>query len=941
MKISYKWALAVVPFLFMACDDKLNEPEINIATSGDDVQFSVAKAPESRTVYQDQWDEVTSQAIYWGNYIDGKDEFINIYCPNTARGFAKYKVNLKEGESSSVAGTVVKTAEAGIQWGNPAEPHTFYAFYPADKAGTTLSGGNTIRATVETGQSPLSYKMKTNSDGFDKLESLTSFNTYNSTEYKDNSVTNNVAKTLYGMPDMDAAVMVARRTMTADEFGQPVPLQFNVLADVLDITLNGPITPNTLGGNANPEAGTEGIAADFIQIQAVTIEVVNVVAGVDVQDYEIDDSTPISGSFDLNMSEDAAGTTAMVSNVSGNASVQLQTSMTEGNGVYYPTLFVRGTTGNDLDHLRLRAFLIPGQITSNTLSKLRIHLQTNCGEFYQMLNDDPNFASGKLYPVKLGYFETRGYDFDLAAWVGQLDPDIYISELSIPGAWHAANSDFQGTADLQTMYNHGVRAFEVHTKNGTTLMKYGDFNSEFDLATATENFEEPFINYSGSSYSASNVTNPTVSGTGTTETGETWTVNGQSYNCRRIVTATCTVTETRDELSYIVPKFWLRLYRTTDKNETEPLSTAIINLAKIMNPDGLMFVEFGADGANGITANYRTGKATEMTRSKDDQSVKVYQYGNRTYNYIPPTYSYEWSEVYELDEKSFDGSGIFTDDDTWTSTGVTKNLEPNGKITLRNYEAWSIAVRSCLERLSTETNTSTGKPVLYSGNLDANTTIRMVQGMVIAKVNTNDATNEYPYLWGQNTPALFSRWIGGSAGTPLTINLQWKAPVAPYGATGEPSTYLRWCFTEADNVSDLLSDNALQKRKDAIIKMNEVAAANYAGHLHRTFYESSIGGYLNKSSSAANAQELAKEMNPFLLGRITSPTRQACPLGLVFMNYVVPPAGQEDTYRSAELIRAIINNNRAFLLNREGGEVPAVQDNTNSHFSNSPGNPLK
>lgn len=938
MNASYKWVIAAMPLLFMACEDKLNAPDdVTIATSGDDVQFSVAQAPKSRTIYQDNWEEKTSQEIYWGNYIDSKDEFINIYCPNTARGFAKYKVNLS-GANSSVAGTVVKTAEAGIQWGDPGVPHTFYAFYPADKAGTSLSGGNTIRATVETGQSPLSYKMKTNADGFDKLQSLASFNSYNSTEYKDNSVTNNVAKTLYGMPDMDAAVMVARRTMTVDQFGQPVPLQFNVLADVLDITLNGPITPNTLGGNANPEAGTEGIAADFIQIQAVTIEVVNVVPGVDVQEYEIDDSTPISGSFDLNMSEDVAGTAAMVSNVSGNASVQLQTSMTEGNGVYYPTLFVRGTTGNDLDHLRLRAFLIPGQITSNTLSKLRIHLQTNCGEFYQMLNDDPNFASGKLYPVKLGYFETRGYDFDLAAWIGQLDPDIYISELSIPGAWHAANSDFQGTADLQTMYNHGVRAFEVHTKNGSTLMKYGDFNSEFDLATATEDFEEPFINYSGSSYSVSNVTNPTVSGTGSVESSIlSWTVNGQSYNRRRKVTGTCTVTETRDELSYIVPKFWLRLYRTTDKNETEPLSTAIINLAKIMNPDGLMFVELGADGETGITANYRTGKATEMTRSKDGQSVSGYQYGNK-----PAFQDIEWSEVYEWDEKSLDGSKIFTDADTWTSTGVTKDLEPNGKIALGGREAWSIAVRSCLERLSRETNTSTGKPVLYSGNLDANTTIRMVQGMVIAKVNTNDATNEYPYLWGQNTPALFSRWIQGSAGTPMTINLQWKAPVAPYGAgTDEPSTYLRWCFTEADNVSGLLGNDALKLRKDAIIKMNEVAAANYAGHLHRTFYESSIGGYLNGSSSAANAQALAVEMNPFLLGRITSPTRQACPLGLVFMNYVVPPSGQEDTYRSAELIRAIINNNRAFILNREGGEVPAVQDNTNSHFSNNPNNPLK
>lgn len=936
MNASYKWVIAAMPLLFMACEDKLNAPDdVTIATSGDDVQFSVAEAPKSRTIYQDNWEEKTSQEIYWGNYVDGKDEFINIYCPNTARGFAKYKVNLN-GANSSVAGTVVKTAETGIQWGDPTVPHTFYAFYPADKAGTSLSGGNTIRATVETGQSPQSYKMKPNADAFDKLENLTSFNSYNSTEYKNNSVTNTVAKTLYGMPDMDAAVMVARRTMTVDQFGQPVPLQFNVLADVLDITLNGPITPNTLGGNANPEAGTEGIAADFIQIQAVTIEVVNVVANKDVQDYEIDDSTPISGSFDLNMSEDVAGTTAMVSNVSGNASVQLQTSMTEGNGVYYPSLFVRGTTANDLDHMRLRAFLIPGQITSNTLSKLRIHLQTNCGDFYQMLNDDPNFASGKLYPVKLGYFETRGYDFDLASWVGQLDPDIYVSELSIPGAWHSANSAFQGSADLQTMYNHGIRAFEVHTKNGTELMKYGDFNSPFDLSTATENFEQPFTYYSASSYSISNVTD--ISGSGNGESADK-TVNGNSYNRRRRVSGVGTVTETKDELSYVVPKFWLRLYRTTDSNQTEPLSTAIINLAKIMNPDGLMFVELGMDGESGITANYRTGTATEMARSKGGQTVSGYQYGTRSLSW--GGYTYTWSEDYEWDEIKKD-SKIFTDADTWSPTGTTQTLEPNGKITLGSHEAWAIAVRSCLERLSTETNSATGKSVLYSGNLDANTTIRMVQGTVIAKVNTNGDANEYPYLWGQNTPALFSRWIGGSAGEPMTINLQWKAPVAPYGAgTEEPSTYLRWCFTEADNVTGLLGSNALQLRKDAIVKMNEVAAANYAGHLHRTFYESSIGGYLNEDESATGAQALAVEMNPFLLGRITSPTRQACPLGLVFMNYVVPPTGQEDTYRSAELIRAIINNNRAFLLNRAGGDIPAVQDNTNSYFSNNPNNPLK
>ena len=57
------------------------------------------------------------------------------------------------------------------------------------------------------------------------------------------------------------------------------------------------------------------------------------------------------------------------------------------------------------------------------------------------------------------------------------------------------------------------------------------------------------------------------------------------------------------------------------------------------------------------------------------------------------------------------------------------------------------------------------------------------------------------------------------------------------------------------------------------------------------------------------------------------------------MNYAIPPTGEEDKYKSADLIRAIINNNAAFMLNRASGNsaTPSsnVQDNTNSSFSNS------
>lgn len=922
MNAKCKLAIAVVvPFVLIGCNDDINLPEGPVATSGDEVQFQAARTPQSRTMYTNEWDETKPQEIYWGNYVDGKDEYINIYCPDTDRGFARYKVDLQE-QPSNVAGSIVRMGDVGVQWGDPAVPHTFYAFYPADKAGTTLDNQNTIRATVGTGQSPQVYKRKV-SDGYQNIES---FKAYNETQYSSGAVTSATPQVLYGMPDMDAAVMVARRTMSVEEFGQPVPLQFNVLADVLDITLNGPVTPNTLGGNSDKTP------RDFIQIQGITIEVVDLdtpdATPSDPSTYDIDDSLPISGSFDLNMSAEAVGTDKMVTNVSGNPTVLLQTSMSENNSVYYPTLFVRGesTAPSDLDRLRLRAFLIPGQITGKNMNKLRVHLQTNCGEFYQMLKaDEANFVSGKIYPVKFGYFLSRGSDFKLEGWIEQLDPNIYISELSIPGAWHAANPLFQSTTDLRQMYEAGIRAFEVHTRNGNTPMKYGQFGVPFDINNETENFKYPFIRKGSDEvkyeYSDLQLDESTASNID-------YTIG--SLNGTRTVQGTATVIRsTSVGYEYIVPKFWLRLFRTQDSDNTgTPLSTAIINLSEIMNEKGLMFLEFGMDGERDDVPAipYRSGAEVFDTRTLTNVSITVTERCTR------PNVFGSWTPTGEYTKYEINGQADFS---TVAAATVTSAL-PDGTIQLTAKEAWAIAVRSCFERLASEVNSKTGKPILYSGDLTANTTISDVQGQIVAKINTNDDENEARYLWGDDSPALFSRWMADSGEKPLTINLKWNSPVAPYGADGLPDSDLRWCFTELDNIDQV----GMDKRKLALVNMNKVAASNYAGGLHRTFYESSIGGFTEGSASDASCQAAARELNPYMLSRITDPTRVAVPLGLVFMNYVIAP--DEDTYKSAELIRAIINNNQAFLLNRRGQQAaPEVEKNVNSHFTNNTKNPLK
>ena len=978
MKIYCKWAFALMPLLLVGCKDEIDQPQGPVANSGDDVQFMIAADAQSRTVYSEPWAETGTNDIYWGNYVTTEKEYVNIYCPdNPSRGFARYEITARtEGDMSSAA-SISKTTTVGVQWGESGKPYTFYAFYPADKASTTLENGNTIRATVETGQNARSYKVRENTSTAAPTE-LSSLSQYYTDEWKDysaaNKYVNSPAKTIFGMPDMRAAVMVANTTMPADKFGEDVPLDFKVLADVIDITLNGPVTPNTLGGNASGEEA--GKQREYIRIQTVSLEVVNTTGNdingdpitdkTEIKNLPIDNDAHISGSFDLDMSKVPAITAAVasggdaqaavaaaVTNVSGPASVQLQLGTSDGSAVSYPVLFTRpggnvpaGQTAdvNELDHLRLRAFIVPGQINSTNMNKLRVHIQTDCGDYYQMLEKDTQFVTGQIYPVKLGYFRQEGAEFDYSRWIGQLDPNIYITELSIPGAWHAANALFQGSGvTMQQMYHAGARAFEVHAKNGTELVDPKNFNnSNFNPLSTTENFADYFPGgtMSEERYATDiNITNR-----------ESWentsiSINGKNYNRRRPVTATATVTWlVPDDNTYqlLVPKFALRLYRSAAGDSSDPISTAIIDLATNLRKDGLMFIEIGHEGSADIqNVPYRGRVFNGKKYVRANITISGYEGGTVDITHWTPSASGQYS--WNLDAVDF--TGIAPADGLADGKAIDNR---SGTFTLTGKQAWAIAVRSCLERLQSVENSNTGKPVLYSGPLTRFTTIKDVQGQVIAKVNTNGATdndesptlaaNETTYLWGSNTPALFSRWMDGSGSKPMTINLGWKQPVGPYNNSGQPDTPLRWCFTELDNIG-----SSLTTREEALKEMNTIAATNYGNRLHRTFYESSLGGFLNGSASEANCQAVATGLNPIALSLITNPTRHAVPLGLVFMNYVIPPTGQEDTYKSAELIKAIINNNRAFLLRRAGDDDTDtdVKQQTNSNYTGNPKNPLK
>lgn len=860
MKKFYKFSIVGAMLLSVSCSEKDELMEyVPAAGQGDEVEFKFDDPRRSRTMYQDDWDATTTQDLYWGNYLDilGKDQ-VKIFCYQAARQIATYEVTA-QAENSNVAESIAKTGAYGIQWGKEGVDHNFYAFYPASAAGDAFVGsdGNVIRATVGTGQSPVTYKA---------IIAGTTYTNNALQNVNDNKTASvdNVA-TIYGQPDMSAAIMVAKTTVsgTPDEssqsgYGYPVPLHFNVLADVIDITVNGPVIPNTLGGN-EAEA-----ARDYIQINSVTIE-------------SIDGKTPISGDFDLDMA------TGKASNVSGNTTIQLQTAQVTTSSTLRPTLYARVDTestpsSDQLDHLRLRAFLIPGQITN--LNQLRIRISTDCGEYTQDLGNS-EMVTGKIHPIKMGYFKQRGTEFDFTQWMSQIDPNIYVSELSLPGTWHSTASDFQGSSynNFQTQYEAGVRAFELHARNTASYsnVTYGTFSDVSD----------PVTNVTSSNGSASTTGNTTTSGSGWGQTTR--------YEWQRTVTYTKTVetTQTAPVTDYTLTHSLLNYQNSND------LASALPGVQALIKGSAFAVFEIGMEGQASISV---PESMTRTTTQVSTATVTQTGWGSSRTNSNNVT----WNTVTAP-----------TDDQYGTPT--TSTSEKASETTIPAGQAWAMAVSYVVNNLAEQ-------GVVYKDRITANTTINDVAGKIIIKVNTNNDDNEKSG-WTTNTPALFSRWEAGSEKTPLTVGLNWGQP-ASTTLTDNP---MRWCYTELDNIG-----SSLDGRKSAVDDMNKLSVENYNTGNHDTWYECQIGGYLNGSISASNCQAVAKEMNPYLIQILSNPNREACPLGLIYMNYAL-----DDTYSGPELIRTIINNNSAFMLNRASSSTTSASDKTNSSVSVASGNALK
>lgn len=393
-------------------EEKIAEVQ-NPVKSGDEIEFGSSlpeEGVESRTIYGTPDPVKRTFPVYWE---DGDE--IAIYCPQASMPtsqLARYRISAPTTEPySSTATAVTRIGDAGLQWGSE-DLHKFYAFYPS-------SG---VKGTESTGFFDLEIPVNQDVNKF----------------YKDKD--GNWQADI----DTELALMYAYRGQKKSntEVGTNIDLHFKPLSTILEIVVQGP-------ENAN---------------EALTLTNINV---------ETTDGTPIVGQFHAQITPGSdtdeaytEGSTVTFSTKTEDKVVNnlsIECSWKEGNETKFVTL-------GQGQKLYVKAFMLP---TKDVDSKnIKITVSTTKGAVHKTLvaADGTSFtiAQHKVNRVTLPALKT---DFETAYWMNSLDPNIYLTELSIPGSKMTAESPVYGTSkadafqatSIEQQYKDGVRAFILQT----------------------------------------------------------------------------------------------------------------------------------------------------------------------------------------------------------------------------------------------------------------------------------------------------------------------------------------------------------------------------------------------------------------------------------------------------------------------------------------------
>ena len=432
-KIVYYSLCAVALAALSSCQEDIVEEAVIPAQTGDEITFgSELDEQLTKTIYGPLSADKTRYPVKWE---DG--DHISIYCPEAAQTkIVKYKITPNPSNpSTSSAVTKVNPDEAGLQWGD-APTHHFSAFYPGDRILGSVEGK--LRAEIPVRQEPVRWEKEKNTAG---------------------------GTTYTGVANTDYAFMWAYGKHDKSNGGD-VALTFKPWVTILDVEINGPA-----------KAG-ESIKMSSVQIRSLSGETLNGEFLLDFNPVEDNESN-------YPTYEESGNPNATRSQIS----IQLYDDDWDNND---------GTKGNFItlehgDKIVVRFYLLPKDTNYDTSggegrNDLQIRVTPfNSAVLTRTLNAQEGTVHGdilahKVNKVILPSVSQTGPNY----WMSSLDPNIYVTELSLPGSRMSSLTEANGASTIyqdQTIseqFTNGVRAFYFQTAydndGGLGVIRPVDYN---------------------------------------------------------------------------------------------------------------------------------------------------------------------------------------------------------------------------------------------------------------------------------------------------------------------------------------------------------------------------------------------------------------------------------------------------------------------------------
>lgn len=291
------------------------------------------------------------------------------------------------------------------------------------------------------------------------------FQTASTTEIM-NSETNVGVGNLETTADMNSALMIAKKAgfMPNTQNNAKVDLQFEPFATTLNVTVNG-------------------------------VEQSNFNYKVLITSIIIEADAPIAGDFTYNYETEAI---TFGENASNFIRIDTRFKDAAGHQIGVPM-------GPD-SKLNVRAFMIPNP----NVKSLKVKVVTGAAQTLTKTLNMANFKNSQIHFAKLPKINASNLQFDYKIWLSQLDPNIYLSEISMPGSAltfsYKLTDDLQKTQtlDLTKQFENGIRVFQFHvnTVNQTSTYDGGSTSVGIALPNGT-----PMEKEDGSYYTIENVIN--------------------------------------------------------------------------------------------------------------------------------------------------------------------------------------------------------------------------------------------------------------------------------------------------------------------------------------------------------------------------------------------------------------------------------------------------